>query len=119
MAASPRVQPLSTRGVAALALTKGSDLATTLYGLMVVDGLVETNPIAASILRRVGPIGLVLTALVGTGMVVVAVEWGTNVCRRVGAGDRIVSLVYAGGYTPLICLYGVATVHNTALVLWR
>ena len=111
-----RFQPLSWRGITALVGTKCGDLTTTAYGLSVA-GLVEANPVAAAILRWTGLFGLAVTAVVGTAAVVLVVEWSTNVCRRLDADDRAVTLIYVGGYTPLICLYGAATLHNTMLLL--
>jgi hypothetical protein len=98
-------------------LTKAGDLLTTLYGLQAADGFVEANPVAASIIDRAGLSGLVLTGLVGTVLVVLVVEWATNVCRRVGAGDGTVSFLYVGGYAPLVLVYSVAALHNATLVL--
>jgi hypothetical protein len=111
-----RFRPLSTRGIAALVVTKGADLLTTAYGILLVEGVVEVNPIAATVFARTGVLGLVAMSVVGTAIVVLVVEWGANAVRRLTGDDRSVRWLYVGGYAPLACLSALATVNNLSVV---
>jgi len=105
---------VSSVGIAAFGLTKLGDLVTTVVGLVVVDGLSERNPFAASLIGRFGIPGLVIATVAVFCLVVVVVEWATTMAERNSNLDS--TLLYLISYLPLSLVFALATVNNAVLV---
>jgi len=102
--------------IVCLVLTKLTDLLTTIFGLALVDGLVERNPVGAWLYAKAGIGGLVVSSLLGVLMVVVVVEWTG---AWVGTLDECAidrRHLYYISYLPLTCVYGLATIQNSVLI---
>lgn len=112
----PRRQ-ISLGGIAAVLFTKGTDLLSTVYGLALVEGLSERNPVASAVVTHAGLIGLAVAAVVGTLVVVLVVEWGAGVIEQLAADGRLVTALYLASYGSLTFLYALATVNNVSLIL--
>lgn len=108
---------LSLWGIAAVLLTKAADLASTVYGLALVDGLSERNPVANAVIVHAGFPGLAGAAVVGTLVVILVVEWGVDVLDRLAADRRLVVALYVTSYGSLAALYTAATINNVDLIL--
>jgi hypothetical protein len=113
------LRPVSTTGIAVLAVAKGADLVTTVLGLTMVDGLTERNPVAAWMFHHYGVGGLLAVTLLAVGAVVVVVEWGVSTLSRVDGYEHRAHYLYYASYLPLTVLYGFASIHNAALVVPR
>lgn len=103
--------------IGVLILTKTSDLLTTVLGLVLVDGLVEKNPVGAWLYAEAGIGGLLGASLVGVLVVVLVVEAaGTwlGTLDECSIGRRHLYLL---SYLPLSCVYLFATVHNSILIV--
>ena len=99
-----------------LALTKISDLLTTVFGLVLVDGLVEKNPVGAWLYAETGVLGLVGASFVGVFIVVIVVE---SAGLWIGTLDECAidpRHLYLLSYLPLSCVYLLATIHNSVLI---
>ena len=103
----------------ALVATKMTDLLTTIFGLVAVDGLVERNPVAATAVGVFGIPGLAALSLLGVSVVVFVVEWGVSWLEGNDQFDGDPTVVYLVSYVPLSLLYGFTTVQNVALILTR
>lgn len=108
---------LSLGGIAAILFTKGTDLLSTVYGLALVEGVTERNPVANAVLTHAGLAGLALSAVIGTLVVILVVEWGVDVIDRLAADERLVVALYLASYGPLVVLYTAATINNVSLIL--
>jgi len=108
---------LSLFGITALLVTRAADLSSTVYGLVFVEGIAERNPAVRTVIGAAGLPGLVAIAIAGTLLVVLVVEWGTNVIRQNATDERLVVATYVGSYGTLAAVSAVATLHNLDLIL--
>jgi len=107
----------SHTGVILLVLTKTLDLATTVIGLTLIDGVREKNPVAAWAYSQYGVIGLVALSLIGVIIILAVVEtasqWlaSTEDCSIQRTHLTMIS------YIPLSVVFAFATINNTLLLL--
>jgi hypothetical protein len=101
-----------------LVVAKAGDAITTILGLTLVPGLVETNPAVRLVIDHAGVAGGVLLATALSIAVVVAVtETGFAVCRRLAVDEGIPSVVRMAGYYPAALVFGATAAYNAALIL--
>lgn len=113
-----RVHSFGYPGIALLSLSKALDAATTLLGLTLVPGVVETNPFAAALFSRLGVVaGVVVASITVLAVVVAVTEAGVAWLRRSDAPEWAAAATRAVGYLPPSLLFCAATVHNAALLL--
>lgn len=120
---SPRLLrpgPVVLVGVLALAVSKASDLSTTVIGLWLRPILVERNPLAVAFMTEYGVLpGLVLLSVLSVAALTLLIEGAFGVLERTpGKLD-----VATGRRGRLLC-YGVASacnvgfaVNNVAVIL--
>jgi hypothetical protein len=106
-----------TAGIALFVVSKLTDLLTTIAGLKFVDGLVERNPVGAWFYTEMGVAGLILASVFGVSVVVAVVEWARSKATVYANCSIERRHLYLISYLPLTCVYTIATVHNTILVL--
>lgn len=106
-----------TAGIALLVVAKFTDLLTTIAGLKLVDGLIERNPVGAWLYGEMGVAGLTLASVFGVSVVVAVVEWARLKTMTYDNCSIERRHLYFISYLPLTCVYTVATVHNTIVVL--
>ncbi|WP_424020038.1 hypothetical protein ACOZ4N_20135 (plasmid) [Halorientalis pallida] len=107
---------VSVPWILALVASKAGDLATTVVGLTVVDGLSERNPLADMIFHQFGIIGLVTVSTIAVLVVVFVVEWAAGVLERSDETGMGPDTVYLLGYFPLVTVFGGVTVFNVVLL---
>lgn len=95
--------------VATLVAAQSLDLASTLYGLQSAP-MVELNPVAATVMARLGPfLGLLCLAVVATLAAVVVTETATS---RYGDTVLSASEVRWLGYAPHVSISVAAALNN-------
>jgi hypothetical protein len=106
-------------GIALLSLTKALDAGTTVLGLSLVPGIVESNPFAAALFSAVGLVpGVLVGSLAVLAFVVAVTETGAAWLRRVSDGPEWApTAARAVGYLAPSLVFAAAAVNNAAL-LW-
>ena len=110
------LRSVSLPWILALVASKSGDLVTTVVGLTVVDGLTERNPVAGTVFRQFGVVGLCVMTAAVLLVVVLVVEYAASVLERHDDTSIGPSTVYFLGYLPLVTVFGAATVYNAVLL---
>lgn len=107
---------VSTPWILALVASKAGDLATTIAGLIVVDGLSERNPIAGSVFDQFGIVGLCVLSAVVVLAVVLVVERAASILDHHDETEMDSDTAYLLGYLPLVTVFAGVTVYNIVLL---
>jgi hypothetical protein len=105
--------------ILALVASKAGDLATTIVGLTIVDGLSERNPVAGTVFHQFGVAGLCVVSVFVLVVVVLVVEFAGTVLERDDRTELSPDTAYFLGYFPLVTVFGGATVYNAVLICIR
>lgn len=105
--------------IVALVASKASDLATTMVGLLVADGLAERNPLAGVVFEHFGVVGLCALSAAVLVSVVLVVEHGAAVLEAHDETAMGADTVYRLGYLPLTLLFSSVAVYNSVLLCIR
>lgn len=109
-------QSVSVPWILALVASKAGDLATTIVGLTVVDGLSERNPVAGAVFHQFGVAGLCVLSVLVLVVVVLVVEWAGTVLERDDRTKMNTDTAYFLGYFPLVTVFAGVTVFNAVLL---
>lgn len=110
------VQFVSIVSIVTLIVTKVADTLTTALGLLYVPGVLESNPVMATVFTAVGVLpGLILAhGAIITSLIVLT----EGVLARIAPSTvwDIVGIRLLG-YGPVIVLSSIAAVHNAAILI--
>lgn len=106
-------------GIALLSLTKALDASTTAIGLTLIPGVVESNPLAATLFSAVGVLPGLLVGTVAVLVCIVAItEAGAAwLGRAPDAPGWVPGATRAVCYLLSSLVFGAVAVHN-AVLLW-
>jgi hypothetical protein len=115
----PWARSVSGPWILALVASKAGDLATTIAGLTVVDGLTERNPIAGAIFEQFGVVGLGALSAAVLVVVVAVIEYAATVLERQDETSMGRTSAYLLGYLPMVVVFGAVTLYNAVLLCIR